>query len=179
MIPRPIGTSVPRALALPRMPSFGPCANLGRHIKKALWHPKADDGDRHGFRNRIKAYRQAGKTIVYIDESGFAHDMPRTHGYGLRGKRCFGKRDWNAKGRATVIGALVGSALPTVTLFSCNSDSDVFHAWTTCDPIPKLPDNAIIVMDNAAFHKRADTKAAIEKAGHRLEYLRCKTSDLI
>ena len=65
-----------------------------------------------------------------------------------------------------------GSVVPTVTLFSCNSDSDVFHAWTTRDPIPKLPDNAIIVMDNAAFHKRADTKAAIEKAGHRKpEYL--------
>ena len=104
--------------------------------------------------------------------------MPRTHGYSPRGKRCVGKQDWNAKGRATVIGALVGSALPTVTLFSCNSDSDVFHAWTTHDPIPKLPDEAVIVMDNAAFHKRADTKAAIEKAGHRLEYLPPYSPDL-
>ena len=71
-----------------------------------------------------------------------------------------------------------GSVVPTVTLFSCNSDSDVFHARTTHDPIPKLPDNAIIVMDNAAFHKRADTKAAIEKAGHRLEYLLPYSPDL-
>ena len=135
-IPTRISTSVPRALVLPRMPSFRPCANWGvTYKKKALRHPKADDGDRHGFRNRIKAHRQAGKTIVYIDESGFAHDMPRTHGYGPRGKRCFGKQDWNAKGRTTVIDAPVGSALPTVTLFSCNSDSDVFHAWTLHDPI--------------------------------------------
>jgi hypothetical protein len=28
--------------------------------------------------------------IVYIDESGFAHDMPRTHGYAKIGERCFG-----------------------------------------------------------------------------------------
>ena len=28
-IPRPTGTSVPRALVLPRMPSFRPCANRG------------------------------------------------------------------------------------------------------------------------------------------------------
>ena len=104
--------------------------------------------------------------------------MPRTHGYGPRGKRRFGKQDWNAKGRTTVIGAPIGSTLPTVTLFSCNSDSDVFHARTTRDPIPKLPDRAVIVMDNAAFHKRADTKAAIEKAGHRPEYLPPYSPDL-
>ena len=104
--------------------------------------------------------------------------MPRTHGYSLRGKRCFGKQDWNAKGRTNVIGALIGSTLLTVTLFSCNSDSDVFHAWTLHDLIPKLPDAAVIVMDNAAFHKRADTKAAIEKAGHRLEYLPPYSPDL-
>ena len=104
--------------------------------------------------------------------------MPRTHGYSPCGKRCVGKQDWNAKGRTNVIGALVGSALLTVTLFSCNIDSDVFHAWTTHDLIPKLPDEAVIVMDNAAFHKRADTKAAIEKAGHRLEYLPPYSPDL-
>ena len=116
-IPRPIGTRCRALWRCPECHLSGLCANRGRHIKKALRHPKADESDRHGFRNRIKAQRQAGKTIVYIDESGFAHDMPRTHGYGLRGKRCFGKQDWNAKGRTTVIGALVGSALLTVTLF--------------------------------------------------------------
>ena len=104
--------------------------------------------------------------------------MPRTHGYGPRGKRRFGKRDWNAKGRANVIGAPIGSTLPTVTLFSCNSDSDVFHARTRAIRSPSSPTAAVIVMDNAAFHKRADTKAAIEKAGHRLEYLPPYSPDL-
>ncbi len=35
-----------------------------------------------------------------------------------------------------------------------------------------------IVMDNAVFHKRADTKAAIETAGHGLEYLPPYAPDL-
>ncbi len=69
-------------------------------------------------------------------------------------------------------------ALLTVTLFSANIDSDVFHAWTTHDLIPRLPDAAVIVIDTAAFHKRADTKAAIETAGHRLEYLPPYAPDL-
>jgi len=45
----------------------------------------------------------ACKSIVYIDKSGFAHDMPRTHGYSLKGQRCHGKHDWGAKGRTIVI----------------------------------------------------------------------------
>ncbi len=69
-------------------------------------------------------------------------------------------------------------ALLTVTLFSANIDSDVFHAWATHDLIPRLPDAAAIVIDTAAFHKRADTKAAIETAGHRLEYLPPYAPDL-
>ena len=95
------------------------------------------------------------------DGSGFAHDMPGPHGYSPRGKRCFGKQDWNTRGRTNVIGALIGSTLPTVTLLSCDIDSDAFHAWTRHDLIPKRPSGAVIVMDNAALHKRADTKSMI------------------
>ena len=51
----------------------------------------------------MKTYEVAGKKVVFIDESGFAHDMPRTHGYAAVGERCFGKHDWHAKGRTNVI----------------------------------------------------------------------------
>ena len=109
--------------------------------------------------------------MVYIDESGFAHDMPRTHGYALKGKRCQGMRNWNSRGRTNIIGALLGTTMLTAALFSCNVDSDVFHAWITEDLLPKLSANSVLVMDNAAFHKRNDTRVAIEDAGHKLEYL--------
>jgi len=97
--------------------------------------------------------------------------MPRTHGYAKRGMRCFGMSDWGAKGRTNIIGAMLGASLLTVSLFTGNINSDVFHAWMTQDLLPKLPENAVIVMDNATFHKRQDTQDAIKQAGHILEYL--------
>lgn len=115
---------------------------------------------------------------MYLDESGFAHDMPRTHGYAPRGVRCYGVSDWGAKGRTNVIGAMVGACLLTVSLFDCNINSDVFHAWTEQDLLPKLPEGAVIVMDNATFHKRQDTQAMIKKAGFILEYLPPYSPDL-
>ena len=97
--------------------------------------------------------------------------MPRTHGYSKIGRRCYGKHDWGAKGRTNVIAALLGKALVAVTLFTCNIDSDVFHQWVKCCLLPNIPQNCVIVMDNATFHKRHDTQLLIEQAGHIIEYL--------
>ena len=37
---------------------------------------------------RAKRLGVAERTMVYLDESGFAQDRPRTHGYSHRGKGC-------------------------------------------------------------------------------------------
>lgn len=104
--------------------------------------------------------------------------MPRTHGYAPKGQRCFGTHDWHARGRTNVIGALLGTSLLTACLFQCNIDSDVFHGWLTQDLLPKLPPGTVLVMDNATFHKRDDTKEAIINADHILEFLPSYSPDL-
>ena len=106
-----------------------------------------------------------------MDESGFVTEALREYGYSTRGKRCEGKHDWHKKGRVNAIGALIGQCLLTVCLFTGTITGDVFHLWITQDLLPKLPDGAAVVMDNAKFHKRKDTREAIKKAGHKLEYL--------
>ncbi len=80
--------------------------------------------------------------------------MPRTHGYAPVGQRCVGTQDWHAKGRTNAIGALIGKTLLTIGLFKTNINADIFTAWVEQDLQPKLPESAVIVMDNATFHKR-------------------------
>ncbi len=72
-------------------------------------HPKADEKARQTFQQKKQQYEKEGKHIVFIDESGFSHDTPRTHGYSPKGQRCFGLKNWGAKGRTNVIGALLGT----------------------------------------------------------------------
>ena len=115
---------------------------------------------------------------MYIDESGFAHDMPRRRGYAPTGERWHGVHNWHARGRTNVIGALIGKALLTVGLFDANVDADVFTGWARQELLPKLPPASIVVMDNATFHKRVETQAAIAHAGHTLEYLPPYSPDL-
>ena len=59
----------------------------------------------------------------------------------------------------------------TVGLSTSNVDADIFNLWFKHDLIPKLPPTAVLVMDNATFHKRAYTQAIIKENGHILEYL--------
>ena len=102
---------------------------LGISRKKTFQHPKADENARNAFISRIKAYQADEKHLVYIDESGFAQDMPRVYGYAPAGKRCFGRHDWNTKGRINVIGALLNNQLLTVSLVNGSIDADVFYVY--------------------------------------------------
>jgi len=116
--------------------------------------------------------------MVFLDESGFAHDMPRTHGYAPKGKRCFGTHDWGAKGRTNVIGALLEGLLLTVTLFETTIDTGIFDTWVQKDLVPKLPPQSVVILDNATFHKGVAMKKALDQAGHTLLYLPPYSPDL-
>jgi transposase len=119
----------------------------------------------------MEQYKSEGKSVVYIDESGFSHESTRSHGYAKIGKRCFGTFNWGAKGRTNAIGAWLNGLLLTVSLFSFNVNSDVFYAWMTQDLLPKVPVGSVIVIDNASFHKRDDIVQSIQRAGCIAEFL--------
>ncbi len=105
-------------------------------------------------------------------------DAPRTHGYAPVGQRCYGIHNWHARGRVNAIGAILDFEFLSVELWQCTIDSDVFYAWVTQALLPKCPPKAVIVLDNASFHKREDIQTAIQKAGHILEYLPPYSPDL-
>lgn len=118
------------------------------------------------------------RTVIYVDESGFAVDSPRDRGYSLKGQRCYCKKDWHARGRVNAIGAIMDFKLLNVCLFDGNINSDVFYAWLTQELLPNIPNHAVIVLDNATFHKRNDALEAIRIHGHTAEFLPPYSPDL-
>ena len=57
-------------------------------------------------------------------------------------------------------------------------NADVFYAWITQNLLPKLPQRAVIVMDNASFHKRDDILSSINKTGCTAEFIPAYSPDL-
>ena len=118
------------------------------------------------------------RPIVYIDESGFALDSPRERGYSPIGSRCYDQKDWQAKGRVNAIGAIVNFKFINICLFPCNINADIFHQWVIQELIPSTPQGAVVVMDNATFHRRKDTIQAIEENNLILEMMPTYSPDL-
>lgn len=123
------------------------------------------------FLDKIKKYKKEGKDIVFTDESGFVESAPRTHGYSIKGERCYVIHDWHPSKRTNVIWVLMEKSLLTVSIFNCNINGGVFNCWVQQDLIPKLPANSVIVMDHAAFYKNEDLRSIIANSGHTIEYL--------
>jgi hypothetical protein len=123
-------------------------------IKKTLSHPKADENARSIFQDKIKAYQADNKPIVYLDESGFANELPRTHGYAPIGKRC-AMHTQRASPKSEPMSSVSYSLLVGLPRLSTGSvNADMFVAWLSQNLLPKLLEKAVIVMDNASFYKR-------------------------
>lgn len=130
------------------------------------------------FCQKILQYKQKGHSLIYVDESGFSKSQPRTHGYSVKGKRCYGKHNWGEKGRTNVIGALLGGLLLTVSLFETNINTEVFTSWIKQDLLPQLPPYSVVILDNAAFHKNKNITDLLSKEGHHLLFLPPYSPDL-
>lgn len=119
------------------------------------------------------------RSIVYIDESGFEKEAKREKGYSQKGVRCHDIRDWSKiPGRTNVIGALINTTILSCSIWETTITTDVFSAWLTQDLLPRLPENSVLVLDNATFHKRNDIQESIAAAGHTLLYLPPYSPDL-
>ncbi|KJV75499.1 IS630 family transposase [Orientia tsutsugamushi] len=80
--------------------------------------------------------------------------------------------------RINGIGAFTRKYLLTVSIFDCNVNTAILHCWIEQDLIPKLPNNSVIVIDNASFYKSKHLKIMIKEDGYILEYLLSYSSDL-
>lgn len=63
-------------------------------------------------------------------------------------------------------------------LFDSKVNSDVFYFWVDQFLLPELPSNSVIVMDNAAFHKRQDIQDLLAQHGHQILWLPPYSPDL-
>ncbi|WP_440864812.1 IS630 transposase-related protein [Symbiopectobacterium purcellii] len=92
----------PDAYQKERAERFGVCQKaiwqalkkLGLTYKKNSTSSESRRKRPAGISTKKQQYEKEGKPIVFIDESGFSHDAPRTHGYSPKGQRCFGLKNW-------------------------------------------------------------------------------------
>ena len=97
--------------------------------------------------------------------------MVRLYARALKGKRARGSKPQKRGKNISVIAALsVREVVASVNIYGA-VDGVAFEAFILNKLIPKLWNNACIVMDNAKIHQEEMVREFLEKAGAKLLYL--------
>ena len=86
--------------------------------------------------------------------------------------------NWQLKNTTNAIAAWCNRKLLAPFLINSSVNSEVFFTWIKESLIPELPDNSVIVIDNATFHKRSDIQLLLTDAGHDILWLPPYSPDL-
>jgi transposase len=121
---------------------------------------------------------RGSQSLVYVDESGFAAHSHRVHGWGKKGQKVYGSASGNARPRTSLIAAQQGRKLLAPVLFEGSTNAEWFNQWLTQHLFQNLPQNATVILDNAAFHKTSETRRIMEDSPFQLLYLPPYSPDL-
>lgn len=115
---------------------------------------------------------------VYLDESGINQYLHREYGRGIRGKKVFGEISGKRFARQSVVSALFKGKFLAPMCFEGTCDTSLFNVWLKQELIPTLIPGQVIILDNASFHKSAETRRLVEEAGCKILFLPPYSPDL-
>jgi transposase len=114
-----------------------------------------------------------------MDEAGIQQYIYRESGKGLKGQRVYGEISGKRYLRTSIIAGLNNEKnLIAPFLFEGMTDTALVLWWTKNLLLKELPENSIIVWDNATFHKSQELRQVIEQAGHTMLFLPPYSPDL-
>ena len=102
---------------------------------------------------------------IYVDESGVNEYLYRKHARSLKGRQVFGEISGRRFGRKSIISALQDKKLLAPMCFEETCDTELFNVWLKEELIPHLDQGQVLILDNASFHKSAETQKLVEAHG--------------
>jgi transposase len=108
--------------------------------------------------------------IVYVDESGFDPREKYAYGWSPIGEKIVDDKKGKRSKRINMISALDAEGnlfAPFVFEGSCNTE--IFNIYVSQVLVPSLKEGAVVIIDNASFHKSSVVK----------EHLKTKQADLL
>ncbi len=111
------------------------------------------------------------ENIAYVDETGIDTYLYREYGYAPRGKPIQGVVSGRKYKRIGIVAAKLDRKIVAPFEYSGTIDSTLFEKWFKHQLLPTLPKETVIVMDNAAFHRKKQLFSIAEENGYRLIFL--------
>lgn len=139
--------------------------------KKTLGYKEQCPEKRKAYLKQLATAKASGKTLVYLDETGFADETFRSYGYAPRGQCVCGLIASQKTRTMTLIVAQLNNQLIAPKLLSGSCNAETFNRWLDQQLCPLLDTNCVVIMDNAPIHKTRKTQELIQRCGASLLYL--------
>jgi transposase len=144
--------------------------------KKTTLYRERDAAKRKEFIEAISVVPRYA--IAYVDEAGVDNRLFYEYARAPRGTKVYADIPGRKRERISMIGSLLNGKFIAPMTFNGGCDTDMFNTWLEEILLPTLPQNSMIVLDNAAFHKSSKTVELITKAKCRLMFLPTYSPDL-
>lgn len=109
------------------------------------------------------------ESIAYVDETGIDTFLYREYGYAKRGETLLAAVSGKKYRRtSSIVAAQIGKKIYAPLQYDGTMDSLLFELWFQRYLLPALPPASVIVMDNAAFHRKSMLALLAQNTGHRL-----------
>ena len=142
--------------------------------KKTLGYKERCPKKRATYRQELAALQQAGKSVVYADESGFRDESFRRYGYAPKGEAVYGLISSQRTRTTTLLAARFQGTFTAPRLLEGGCKSADFNEWLAEAVCPRLTANHVLVLDNAMLHKTSRTRELIETTGASLLFCFCR-----
>ena len=103
--------------------------------------------------------------FVFVDESGLNREYRRLYARAKRGIKVYDKKPGKQQKRTNIIAGLMGGKHLAVQCYEHSTTSAFFEDWFEFELIPLLPENSVVVMDNASFHRKSILWKIAERYG--------------
>jgi len=106
-----------------------------------------------------------------VDETGIDNYLYREYAYSRKGEPVYGSVSGRRYKRTGLVAAQIHGKVIAPLQYDGTMDSALFEHWFENHLMCELPKNSVVVMDNAAFHRKSRLPLLAQKYGHRLIFL--------
>lgn len=109
--------------------------------------------------------------MIYLDESGFEPEYPTLFAWAPRGKVVYGEQSSQRRPRQNLLAARNFQEFLAPMIVSGSITARVFETWLKEHLCPILSPRALLILDNARFHRPEAVTEIAEAAGHHVLFL--------
>lgn len=115
---------------------------------------------------------------MYIDETGFDSYLCREYARAPRGEKIHEQVMGRKFQRTSIVAGKMGHEIIAPLQYDGTMHGDFFETWFSEQLLPAVPQDAVVIMDNASFHRKKQLYEIAQKYGRTLIFLPPYSPDL-